>query len=47
MRRLLDMAQAGEIQARVGASFRLDEAADAHRALERREVIGKVVLTTA
>jgi NADPH2:quinone reductase len=41
------MAQAGEIQARVGASFRLAEAADAHRALERREVIGKVVLTTA
>ena len=47
LRRLLDMALAGDIQAEVGAVFPLSRAAEAHGALERREITGKVVLTTS
>jgi NADPH2:quinone reductase len=38
---------AGELRAVVGATFPLEEAADAHRALEAGRVAGKVVLTMA
>jgi NADPH2:quinone reductase len=47
LRRLLDMARDGDIQAEVGAVFPLSEAAEVHDALERREITGKVVLTTS
>jgi NADPH:quinone reductase-like Zn-dependent oxidoreductase len=46
LRRLLDMARDGDIQAEVGAVFPLREAAAVHGALERREITGKIVLTT-
>lgn len=46
LRRLLEMAHNGDIQAEVGATFRLSEAAEVHGALERRGITGKVVLTT-
>lgn len=36
---------AGELRVAVGATFPLERVADAHRALERGEVIGKAVLT--
>jgi NADPH:quinone reductase-like Zn-dependent oxidoreductase len=36
---------AGELRIQVGATFPLERAADAHRALEAGQVIGKVVLT--
>jgi NADPH2:quinone reductase len=36
---------AGELRVVVGATFPLEEAADAHRALEAGRVVGKVVLT--
>jgi NADPH:quinone reductase len=36
---------AGELRVMVGATFPLDQAADAHRALEAGQVVGKVVLT--
>jgi len=42
--RLLDMADLGQLRAEVGAVFPLGEAAEAHAALERREITGKVVL---
>ena len=35
----------GELRVNVGATFPLERAADAHRALESGEVIGKAVLT--
>jgi NADPH:quinone reductase len=41
---LFQWVEAGEIAARIGATFPLDEAASAHRALEGRTVIGKVLL---
>nr|WP_282096882.1 zinc-binding dehydrogenase [Brevibacterium aurantiacum] len=37
----------GWVNFRVGATFALADAADAHRALEERKTTGKVVLTTA
>jgi NADPH:quinone reductase-like Zn-dependent oxidoreductase len=46
LRRLLDLARDGDIRAEVGAVFPLREAAAVHGALERRELTGKVVLTT-
>jgi NADPH:quinone reductase-like Zn-dependent oxidoreductase len=46
LRRLLDMADDGDIRAKVGAVFALSEAAAVHGALERGEIVGKVVLTT-
>ena len=36
---------AGELRVQVGATFPLDQAADAHRALEAGKVTGKAVLT--
>jgi NADPH2:quinone reductase len=36
---------AGELRVAVGATFPLERAADAHRALEAGEVVGKAVLT--
>ncbi len=48
-RAILDQAathfDAGELRVVVGATFPLDQAADAHRALEAGRVTGKVVLT--
>lgn len=46
LRRLLQMAQSGEILAPAAVTFPLDDVADAHRALASREITGKVVLTT-
>ncbi len=37
--------EAGDLRVHVGATFPLERAADAHRALEAGQVIGKVVLT--
>jgi NADPH2:quinone reductase len=36
---------AGDLRVQVGATFPLAQAADAHRALETGQVIGKAVLT--
>ena len=44
--RVLDLARRGDIPAHDGPTFPLDEAASVHAALERRELGGKVVLTT-
>ena len=48
-RKILEQAavhfDAGELRIQVGATFPLERAADAHRALEAGQVIGKVVLT--
>ena len=41
---LLGWVQRGELNVRVGAAFRLDQAGDAHRALEARKTTGKVIL---
>lgn len=46
LRRVLEMARDGDIRAEVGAVFPLREAAAVHGALARREINGKVVLTT-
>ena len=49
-RDILDQAavhfDAGDLRVQVGATFPLDQAADAHRALQAGQVIGKAVLTT-
>jgi NADPH:quinone reductase len=48
-RRILEQAaihfDAGELRVEVGATFPLEKVADAHRALEAGEVVGKAVLT--
>jgi NADPH:quinone reductase-like Zn-dependent oxidoreductase len=48
-RKILEQAaarfDAGELRIQVGATFPLERAADAHRALEAGQVIGKIVLT--
>jgi len=48
-RRILEQAaghfEAGDLRVAVGATFPLERAADAHRALEGGQVAGKVVLT--
>ncbi len=36
---------AGELRVEVGATFPIDRAGDAHRALEAGDVVGKAVLT--
>jgi NADPH2:quinone reductase len=36
---------AGELRVQVGSTFPLEQAAEAHRALESGEVLGKAVLT--
>jgi NADPH2:quinone reductase len=46
LRRLLEQVHAGELEVTPGATFPLTKAADVHRALERHEINGKVVLTT-
>jgi NADPH2:quinone reductase len=43
-RELFDAAVAGDLDVRVGATFPLTNAADAHRALEGRSTTGKVLL---
>jgi NADPH2:quinone reductase len=47
-RQILEQAaahfDAGELRVQVGATFPLDRAADAHRALEAGQVLGKAVL---
>jgi NADPH2:quinone reductase len=47
LERLLALACSGEIEPSVAAFHPLAQAADVHAALERREITGKVVLTTA
>lgn len=44
--RVLDMARSGRIRARLGRTYPLGEAAEAHRSMERGEHAGKIVLTT-
>ncbi|MHB9848222.1 zinc-binding dehydrogenase [Streptomyces krungchingensis] len=46
LERLLGMARSGRTVPRIGAVEPLLKAADVHAALERREIAGKVVLTT-
>jgi NADPH:quinone reductase len=46
LRRLLEQVHAGELEVEPGATFPLANAADVHRALERHEINGKIVLTT-
>jgi len=41
---LFALAAAGSLAVTVGGSYRLDQAAEAHRALENRHSIGKIVL---
>jgi NADPH2:quinone reductase len=41
---LFEWIAAGELDVRIGARFPLDQAADAHRALEGRQTTGKVLL---
>ncbi|MEZ0449758.1 quinone oxidoreductase [Cellulomonas sp. ICMP 17802] len=43
-RELFDAVRAGDLDVRVGATFPLADAADAHRALESRSTTGKVLL---
>lgn len=43
-RELFDAVRAGELDVRIGATFSLADAADAHRALESRSTTGKVLL---
>ncbi len=42
--RLFDMMQSGAVDVRVGTSFPLDKAADAHRAMEQRATTGSTLL---
>jgi NADPH2:quinone reductase len=41
---VLSAIAAGSLKIRVGARFALEQAADAHRALEGRKTTGKVLL---
>jgi NADPH2:quinone reductase len=43
-RELFDLVLAGKIKSEPGQMFALDEAADAHRALESRKTVGSTVL---
>jgi NADPH:quinone reductase len=45
LERAAERFDSGDLRVQVGATFPLDQAADAHRALEAGEVIGKAVLT--
>lgn len=45
--RALALAAAGDLRPRIGQTFPLDRAADAHRAIEARRTIGKTLLSTA
>jgi NADPH2:quinone reductase len=42
--RALDLAAAGTLRPVVGQTFPLDQAADAHRAIEARTTLGKTLL---
>ena len=44
---LFEAVQAGTLNVRIGARFPLEQAAEAHRALEGRQTTGKVILTVA
>lgn len=44
---LLEPARKGAIRPRIGATFPLAQAAEAHRALERRDVLKKIILATS
>jgi NADPH2:quinone reductase len=41
---VFDGVASGRLQVRIGATFPLDQAAEAHRALEGRKTTGKVLL---
>ncbi len=41
---VLSWIKAGELHVHIGATFRLRDAAEAHRALESRSIMGKVLL---
>lgn len=43
-RKLFDRIGSGVLKVQIGKTFRLEEAAEAHRALEARETIGSTVL---
>jgi NADPH2:quinone reductase len=45
--RALDLAVAGDMRPVIGQTFSLERTADAHRAIESRETIGKTLLFTA
>lgn len=45
MQRILGWIASGDVKLNVGARYPLDEAAEAHRALEGRKTTGKIVLT--
>ncbi|QHI97693.1 zinc-binding dehydrogenase [Xylophilus rhododendri] len=45
-RRVWPWVASGALQAQIGATLPLEQVADAHRALEAGEVIGKMILTT-
>jgi NADPH2:quinone reductase len=42
---VLGWVKSGELTVRIGETFSLSQAVDAHRALEARETSGKVLLT--
>ena len=42
--RLFDLAQAGSLKVLIGGRYPLEQAAEAHRALEKRLTTGKIVL---
>ena len=44
MARVWDMIASGAIRAEIGQRFALEDAADAHRALEAGETVGSTVL---
>ena len=44
-RELVDWVQTGKLDVRIGHTFTLEHAADAHRALEGRSTTGKILLT--
>jgi NADPH:quinone reductase-like Zn-dependent oxidoreductase len=44
MRRLIELAAAGQIRPAIDRELPLDQAAEAHRAIEARETFGKVIL---
>jgi NADPH:quinone reductase len=47
LQEFLDAVAAGTATVPIGAVYRLDEIADAHRAMEAGSVVGKIVVTTA
>lgn len=45
MARALEEVAKGALRPVIGATFPLDQAASAHRAIESRELLGKAVIT--